>query len=294
MIRFAFASALLSVALMSPAPAPATEIPPVRLAQAGGIDVPSTVDPGASVTVRLSGASAGGRVELWGPVTQSGRGASLGSVPADGATVSFAAPTQPGSYELRHVGPNGAVRARKTLDVAAVPVRLSVPRQLAAGLESRVVWHGPADAGDMLRLVDPASGAVVAEAPATGTAGAENVTMLRAPETQGDYQLQYWSGARHSALRSLPVSVVRGSAWLRTPVQVGSGASFTVDWHGPVSEGHAFRIVDPATQTVIQSRPGAESATLTAPTRTGRYRVQYVDADSGHVFSDLPLRVSRR
>lgn len=299
MSRLGFPIACLAGALLLPADASAAEAAPaeaapVRLAQAAGIDAPSTVDPGASVMVTLSAPRAGGRIELWGPVTQSGRGTLLGAVPATGATGSLTAPARPGSYELRQVGPGGSVLARKTLDVAAVPVILSAPRQLSAGLDSPIVWRGPGAPGDRLRLVDPASGAVVAEAPAVGTPGGENVTEMRAPETLGDYRLQYWSGTRNAVLRTLGVSVVRGRAWLRTPAQVRQGERFTADWHGPVSADQAFRIVDPVTGTVIDSQPGGDSVTLTAPRRGGRYRVQYLNTETGHVFSDLPLRVLSR
>lgn len=290
------AGALL-LALLA-APVAVAETPAMRLAQAAGIEVPSTVDPGANIIVRLPPGRSGGRIELWGPVTgpvgNIDAGTRLDTIPADGPTVSLSAPTQPGSYQLRHVSPGGAVWARTSLEVAAVPVTLSVPQQMAAGLDARVVWRGPGNPGDMLRIVDPASGAVLSEAPAVGTPGARNETVLRAPEQLGDYRLQYWSGARRSVLRALPVTVVRGNAWLRTPVQVYAGEQFTVEWRGPPSEDNAFRLVDPVTDTVVTSQRGGAAATLTAPTRTGKYRIRYVNAETGHVFSDLPLQVRPR
>lgn len=290
------AGALL-LALLAP-PATTAEAPAMRLAQAAGIEAPSTVDPGANMTVRLAPGRSGGRIELWGPVTgpagATDPGTRLDTIPAEGSTVSLSAPTQPGSYQLRHVSAGGAVRARTSLEVAAVPVTLSVPEQMAAGLDTRIVWRGPAGPRDMLRIVDPASGAVISEAPAAGTPGARNETVLRAPEALGDYRLQYWSGSRRSVLRSLPVTVVRGNAWLRTPVQVHAGETFTVEWRGPPSEDNAFQLVDPLTDTVITSQRGGGTATLTAPTRTGKYRIRYVNAETGHVFSDLPLQVAPR
>lgn len=287
----------LMLALLAPS-AGTAEVPGTRLAEAAGIEAPSTVDPGDNVVVRLSPARSGGRLEIWGPVTgpvgNINPGARLDSIEAAGGSVSINAPTQPGSYQLRYVAASGATLARRELEVAAVPVTLSVPQEMAAGLDTRIVWQGPADPRDMLRIVDPASSAVLSQAPADGTPGARNETMLRAPERLGDYRLQYWSGARQSVLRSLPVTVVRGNAWLRTPVQVYAGAQFSVEWRGPPSDNNAFQLVDPATDTVLTSQTGGATATLKAPTRTGKYRLRYVNTETGHIFSDLPLQVVAR
>ena len=295
MIRSAVLLACLAGALVVPAmtaPPVAAETPGLRLAQAGAIQAPSTVDPGASISVTLPGGDADGRIELWGPVTETGRGERLDSVPAADA-VALMAPVRPGSYELRYVGPDGAVRARRSLDVAAVPVTLEVPEQLSAGLDTKVRWRGPGNPGDMLQIVDPASGMVLSEAPAVAAApGDKTETVLRAPERLGDYRLRYWSAPRDTVLRSLPVKVVKGNAWLRAPLTVHRGAPFEVQWYGPISDDQAFRIVDPLTDTVVKSYPAADKATLAAPSRTGNYRIRYVNTETGHLLADLPLRVT--
>ena len=290
MIRTAFLLVcLVGVSVASPLLA---EGIPLRLAQAASIHAPSTVDPGASVAVTVPGGRADGRIEVWGPVSESGRGSLLNSVPATD-TVSLMAPRRPGSYELRYVSPNGAVRARTILDVAATPVTLSVPEQMSAGLDTKVRWRGPGNPGDMLQIVDPASGAVVSEAPAVAAVpGDKTETVLRAPEELGEYRLRYWSASRNAVLRALPVRVVQGNAWLRAPLTVHAEEPFEVRWYGPVSNDQAFRIVDPLTDTVAVSQPGAEQATLTAPGRTGNYRMRYVNTGTGHLLADLPLRVT--
>ena len=294
MIRPAALVPCLACALLLAIPeATSAETPSLRLAQAETIDAPSTVDPGAAVTVTVPGARADGRVELWGPVTESGRGERIDGVPA-ADTVSIAAPMRPGSYELRYVGPGGDVRARATLDVAAVPVTLEVPEKMSAGLDVRVRWQGPARPGDMLQIVDPASGRVVSEVPAVGAPGDRMETEMGAPEALGEYRLRYWSASRDTVLRSLPVEVVRGNAWLRSPLTVSAGRAFEVEWNGPVSREQEFRIVDPLTDTVLMSKPGGEEAMLRAPTRTGSYRVRYVNTETGFTHADLPLTVTPR
>jgi len=180
--------------------------------------------------------------------------------------------------------------------VAASPVTLSISGAIGAGLDNPVTWRGPGGPGDMIQIYDPAAGAVVSEAPAIGQMGADNVTMIRAPERFGGYELRYWSGSRHAALRMLPIVVERGTGWLRTPVEVNAGDKFTVGWNGPAAPGQVYRIIDPATAAVLSEQPASDGgealeATFKAPDRAGRYRVQLVDTGTGFVISDLPLEV---
>lgn len=288
MIRLIIVMVLLAMAL------PGTAF---RVAQAAEIAAPSTVDPGATVVIELSDASPGGLVEIWGPITQEGRGGQLGSVPATNSFATLTAPSRPGSYELRYVTPAGAVQARRMLDVASVPILLSVPHQLGAGIPGQVRWRGPARPGDRLQIVDPATGAVVSEAPAEGTPGAENATMLRAPQAMGDYHLRYVTGARNAVLRVLPIRVGPARTWTRSPGVVSPGESFPVTWHGPAEPGQRFEIFSPASGSVVASAaaepgPTGVSARLRAPSRSGGYRLRVVNAETGQVYSDLPLRVS--
>ena len=266
---------------------------PVALAQTGAIEAPGTVDPGDSVVVTFRGATGDGWFELWGPITHTGRGGRLAIEPATGGRATLRAPMDPGSYELRFLTPGGVLRARTPFDVAAVPVTLSVPEQMGKGLETEIRWHGPARPGDLLQIVDPATGAVVSEVPAVGTPGARNITPIRSPEAPGDYLLRYVSGSRSVVLRSLPVTVVEGKAWLRSPVEVFAGEEFNVQWNGPLGDDHAFQVIDPVNDVVVSSQPGAESATLVAPGRPGDYRIRYVDVATGFVHADLPLQVDR-
>lgn len=291
---FRFAAFVICLAGVMPASEALAAGAPVRLAQAAAIDAPSTVDPGATVAVSLSGVTPGGRVEVWGPVSSAGKGSRLASVAVGDAFATLDAPRRAGSYELRYVTPSGAVQARTVLDVSASPVMLDLPERMSAGLGARVRWRGPAAPGDMLQIVDPETGSVVSEAPAAGQPGTETETTIRAPERTGAYRLRYWSGERRAVLRALPVRVVKGKAWLRTPAQVSAGARFAVQWSGPTGAGHAFRIVDPASGSVLASQPGSDTATLTAPDRPGGYRIRYVNSETGQVLSDLPLRVGAR
>ena len=113
----------------------ANAVPPVILA-AGKvmIEAPETVDPGASIAVTITGGT-GGHIEVWGPFTQSAKGGRIDSVGDTGGSAVLTAPATPGSYELRYVNAAGAMLARLSLDVAAVPITLSAPHGLGAGID---------------------------------------------------------------------------------------------------------------------------------------------------------------
>jgi Ca-activated chloride channel family protein len=283
-------------ATMPQSHANANAVPPVILT-AGKvvIEAPETVDPGASIAVAITGGT-GGHIELWGPITQSAKGGRIDSVGDTGGSAVLTAPTTPGSYELRYVNAAGAMLARLSLDVAAIPITLSAPHGLGAGIDTRVEWRGPASPGDTIQVYDPVSGAVVSEAPAEGQPGAVNVAVLRGPETLGDFQIRYWSGTRQVPLRSLPVAVQPGDAWLRTPIEVFVGEIFLAEWQGPSDSDHIYQIVDPATSNVVTSLTGsgAGMAKLKAPSAPGAFRVQLINAQTGFVLADLPLDVDAK
>lgn len=300
MNRFPLLLGCLLVPLLVPRPADAApapdETPPVIRVAGVAIESPPTVDPGQTLEVGISGAS-GGRLEIWGPVTQEGRGNMLAGAEVAGDSVPVRAPNVPGSYELRYLGPSGATLARRSLDVSAVPLRLSVPERLGAGVSGEIRWHGPARPGDMIQIVDPASGGVVSETPAEGTPGAENVAMIQAPQKAGQYQLRYVSRERGAVLRVLPITVGPSRDWMRVPLSVSSGQPFQVRWYGHAGPDHLFELVDPASGSVVTSTRGSATdtglaATIEAPRRTGRYRMRFVDTQSGQVFSDLAFTVN--
>ncbi len=261
---------------------------------------PWTVDPGAKLEVAISGGS-GGRLEIWGPITQHGRGDMLAGGAVPGNRVPITAPNAPGSYELRYLGPTGELLAQRSFEVAAVPIRLWLPLQLGVGAPGEVRWRGPARPGDAIQIVDPATGSVVSETAAEGTPGAENITMIEGPPRAGQYALRYVSRERGAVLRVLPISVGpwRSSTndWMRVPISVTADEPFQVRWYGPASPEHLFQLIDPASGTVVASARGAETetgvaATMEAPGRAGKYRMRFVDTASGQVLSDLPFTVN--
>lgn len=277
-------------------PATASDGAGIRIA-AGGVTIsaPDTVDRGEAVPVTITGGPAGGRLELWGPITTGNAGARISGMSVGAGPVTITAPEAAGSYELRYLDSAGKLLARTDLDVAATPVSLSIPDPVGAGYATRVDWIGPANPGDMIQIVDPATGQVEAEVPAAGKPGVYNTATLRAPEVPGTYRIQYWSGASGVSLESLPVQVADGTAWLRSPTEVNAGARFSVEWEGPHDPAQAYQLVDPQSGRVLDSVADAgedgTSVRLTAPRKPGEYRVRYVNTSTGFVLADLPLDV---
>ena len=86
---------------------------------------------------------------------------------------------------------------------------------------------------------------------------------------------------------------------MRSPSLVNVRESFRVEWYGPVEEGDRFQLVDPVSGAVVSARPGTDTpekavATFTAPSKSGRYQVRFVNTTTGQVHSDLPLVVTGR
>lgn len=265
----------------------------ILLAAGSAISVPETVDRGQPVGVRLSGAAAGHRLELWGPKTERDPGELVARFEIEGETVVIAAPRTAGSYELRHVGAGDAILARTDLEVSAGTVTLTVPSAVGAGYDAEIRWIGPGAPGDMIQFYDPATGRVVSETPAVSAGGETNVAVLSAPEGFDTYHLRYWSGRGQSVLSTLPVEVGDGTAWLRTPIEVPAGSAFLAEWDGPLAPAQFYEIVDARDGSVVATHraDGEGSARLTAPERPGDYRVRLVNRETGFVLADLPLDV---
>lgn len=261
------------------------------------IQVPGTVDPGQPVAVILEDGQGAGSLEVRGPDRGQGADRWVAAYPVAGSALTLLAPDEPGTYELRWLDPAGKLLARRRFDVAAQPVSLTAPQSLGAGYDERIGWTGPGAPGDMIQIYDPTSGRVLAEAPAVGTPGAHNATLIHTPDWRGPAKLRYWHGASGAALRSLDITIGAGTGWLRAPIEVKTGERFVLEWQGASSIGLAYELVDPASGSVLQREPAADAsgATVTgrlkAPKRAGQYRVRMVNAETGFVVTDLPLQV---
>jgi hypothetical protein len=261
------------------------------------IQLPESVDRGQAVTVTVGGGGALGILEIWGPTGTAVAGRTVSETPVVDGVAALTAPAEAGSYEARYYDASGQLRGQAELEVAEFPVTLSAPNPFGAGYDTEIVWTGPAAPGDMIQMVDPASGVVLAETPAQGQPGATNRASLRVPERPGQYQVRYWS-SRGTVLAELPAPVGEGIAWLRSPTEVVAGTEFAAEWIGPGDPAYQYQVVDPATGSILDAVSAQASAdgtvlaaTLTAPEKPGDYRVRFINMATGFILSELPLDV---
>lgn len=279
---------------MQPQPAHPGEAPAI-LAAASAIIVPDTVDSGAEVSVAIPGAAAGTTLELWGPVTQTGKGALILSQPLSGAQATVPMTGPAGSYELRHVGSDGTILARTPIDISAAPLVITAPSDVGPSGDVQVRWQGPADAGDRIAIFDPVGSAIITEVAAEGTPYSEHVSVLTAPVKNGRYEIRYLTAAG-DVLRVAPLEVTAGNDWLRSPIEVSVGERFAVQWYGKAEPGTIFQVVDDAgithsTAEVPVVATGSADAELIAPAKAGRYQVQVFQPSTAKVLTSLPLDV---
>jgi len=124
----------------------------------------------------------------------------------DGSPAVFRAPDSPGAYEARYVdGRTGEVRARTPVEVAAVPVELSVPTTARCGRRFEVVWTGPGSPGDFLAVSRPDT------APHRfldwSPTNVGSPLTLAAPPRPGTYEVRYVTGSGQEILAASPIEI---------------------------------------------------------------------------------------
>jgi len=169
------------------------------------------------------------------------------------ATLQFASPTAPGTYELRFFSSNTSIRLATSGTVtltSTASVTVTTPAVTAA-LIKFVVAGGPSNRGDWVALYSSASpdSAYIAwqymngatSHPATGIAGAS--LWFLAPSTAGTYELRFFSNDTFVKLAtSGPVTV--------GTLPVPTGQTFVSGLSQPV--GFVQDPVDPTVQYVVQ------------------------------------------
>lgn len=242
------------------------------------------LDPGQQVTLRIPGADPGANLRLVGPYRSAddqGSAVSLG--PSGGNGWSFDAPAAPGSYLVR-LGTADQDRIAGTIEVSPVSAQLCSTTELEPHGKISFTWLGTGQTGDRIVLYDPIEDKALVEYPADGAAYARMEGNFKAPSQNGILEMRLETGGTKTA--SLPILIWRPSraSHLRAPPTVRAGAVFPVQLIGKGIEGHLFQLVDPPSAVVAEAAPiasgfGPESAELRAPSRPGRYRLEYAAPD---------------
>jgi Ca-activated chloride channel family protein len=177
-------------------------------AVAASLDVPGSIEGGASLAVNWTGPAARfDEIQIAPSSAAGGEAVTRADIGAGGSTT-LAAPLAAGEYEARYwSGEWRVVLARKAFTVRAPSVTLNVPgASVSAGSRFAVGWTGPAGRYDDIRIVRPGSAPEESiHAARLGKAG-ETVELL-APTEPGSYELRYWSDSGRRVLGTLPVTV---------------------------------------------------------------------------------------
>jgi hypothetical protein len=205
------------------------------------------------------------------------------STTRNGSPASFAAPDQPGEYELRYVlGGSTRTLARQAILITPASASLDGPEQAGAGSALEVAWTGPDNQGDYITIV-------AAEAPDNSYlsyhySGNGSPASIRAPDQAGSYELRYVTGQTNQVLARRTIQVVEVRATLTGPQQSAAGSSIQVSWSGPGNSGDYITIVaadapDHHYTSYVYSRDG-NPVTLRAPDYPGDYELRYISAQS--------------
>jgi len=259
------------------------------------IIVPEAVDPGAVVIVGLETPAPEGALLALRRFQEDGEGSVMRSwqVMPGAGQVGIEAPALGGSYVLELVV-GARLRHRAMLEVAAAPVMLELPLQPDAGQLFEVRWRGGAGRGDVLEVVDAGGQQISRQALAGGDVGVAEVT---APSSSGQYEIRLRDGRTGTVLSRARFEVDATRGWLRAPSMAAPGSDVRVDWFGPDGATFAIRLVTEDDAQVVTERvladglAEADSLTLSAPRRAGRYRLRYLNLATGEILSDSVLIV---
>ena len=126
----------------------------------------------------------------------------------DGNPSVLRAPSDPGDYELRYIdGEKGEARARTTIEVAAVPIKLTAPKKATVGIRFEVVWTGPASPSDIICISKPNAAPHRYLEWASITEGSP--LTLAAPSKPGAYEVRYVARYGSEILARIPIEVLR-------------------------------------------------------------------------------------
>ncbi len=125
---------------------------------------------------------------------------------AEGNPARLRSPSEAGSYEVRYVrSSDGAVLARRDLQVVETELELHVPKSVAAGTRFGVQWTGTAHPGDYLTVAEVGSGA--RDSLDFSFAESGGALTLAAPFEPGRYEVRYISGSDHRIVDAVALTV---------------------------------------------------------------------------------------
>lgn len=174
-----------------------------------------------------------------------------------GEPTSFAAPAEPGAYEVRYVLANGytlypgmqaVVQARQPVTVVDVTAVMAAPDTAVGGSTITVEIETPGEwENDTISVVEV--GAVKTNADARFVLNRvqqdDGGFQIRVPAIAGDYELAYFINPGARVVARKPITITQAVATVDAPASVKAGTDFEVQYSGDAFKGDRI-IICPA------------------------------------------------
>ena len=209
--------------------------------------------------------------------------------------LTFVAPDDPGTYELRLLSKDVpyTTLARRQITVTPVTASLEGPESVEAGGTIEVTWQGPGHDRDFITVVKAG-----AEEGNYGTyiyTKRGNPARLKVPEDAGDYEIRYLTGQKYYTLARHPFSITGVAASIEGPASVTEGATFEVRFEGTGNPQDFITIVPADAPEGDYGRYSytrdKASIQLTAPGTAGAYEIRYLTAQKYRTLASQPIEV---
>lgn len=203
------------------------------------------------------------------------------------------APEEPGRYLVHYRLKDKTSLASGELNVFAPKASLDAPDSVVAGQIFSVVWSGPKNEFDSLRIVNPEGESQKSYTMLKNDQFA-SPSSLTAPIETGEYVVEYRT-LRKKVLATDSLIVTEATATVSVPEEVTMGAPFDVQWTGPRNQYDRLRILDSNGKRLnyykfVHKENVPTTVTMTAPDEAGNFFVAY-DASSDKVIAKAKLVV---
>lgn len=161
------------------------------VATAATLSAPDSAPAGARVTIEWTGPNNDGDfITVVRPdAERSAYGEYFNTKTTEADDGKLIVPARAGTYELRYVGADNQILARRTITTTPLTITLEAPDTVRAGKPFDVKWMGPRIPGNFLTVVKPESEPDAYDD--TTAVDGDDEVQVRAPEKPGTYELRY-------------------------------------------------------------------------------------------------------
>lgn len=216
---------------------------------------------------------------------------SYGYTAQNPGTMELTAPEQPGEYSVTYVT-GSTVVTFAPITVTALSASIEAPETVPAGTPFTILWVGPDNEGDRVRIHD-AAGAWIPYSSSAYTALNPGEAELVAPEELGPYTVAYVTG--DSVVTTTPIAVVEVTASLMAEDEVTGGVAFPVTWEGPGNLRDVVVLMGddpnfPLARGYIANSEG-NVVMLDAPALNGTFELRYM-TPGGKQLAERSIRIA--